>query len=126
MAKTLIIIKQHNMAFGIDKLTTGGSTSVWRSAMYRVPGKFTIDEITIPFSQAIAANMTLVVKLFSDDGNTSYTLATINNTNYANSQKNITMQTAGIMCRNNFFIELRWTGTVLLTVALPIQIVASR
>lgn len=115
------------MAKGLDKVsTTYGNYNVWRSEVFSAPSSFRINKIRIPFSQAIAANMTLTVKVYGDDGSTTpsaetQTLVTVNSTNYTNSERSIDIFPRQEY-QNNFFIQLEWSGTALLTVALPITI----
>jgi hypothetical protein len=106
-------------AKGLDKLSTTYGTSIWRSAIYRVGSSFRIKNIRIPLSAAVAANMTIGVKVYKDEMSTGTTVGTINSTNYANSDKFIKLypETVG---SNNFFIELTWSGTALCPVSLPI------
>lgn len=113
--------------YGIDKYsTTYGNYNVWRSDVFTVGSKFNIDKIRIPFVQSIGANMTLTVKIYKDSASntpsaTDKTLTTVNNTNYPNSEKFIEIYPE-IVCDNDFFIQLEWTGSALLTVNLPIII----
>lgn len=109
-------------AKGLDKISTTYATNVWRSAVFRVGQPFVIKEVHIPLAQAIAANMTLIPKIFVDEGSSSTALKTINNTNLADSERNYKV-TPDVNGKHNFFLELRWSGTVLLTVSLPIIIV---
>ena len=117
------------VSHGLDAQKTqyNNAPSVWWSGMYRIGRPFRITKIRIPLAQQIAANMTITPKLYFDDGISSQTLTAINNTNYPNSQRvanfgvsnNTTNQAIGF---NNFWLELRWTGSALLTVGLPILI----
>lgn len=116
------------VSHGIDQQQTNYSNapSVWWSQVYRIGNPFTIDQIRIPFAQAIAANMTLTAKVYFDNGIASSTLQTITNTNYggkrvANQKINNTGTAIG-RGENSFWLELRWTGSALLTVDLPIEI----
>jgi hypothetical protein len=104
---------------GLDKSSTTYGTSVWRSEVFRVGRPFQIRKLRIPLAQAVGADMTATVKIYSDNGSTSETIATINNTNYPNSERLIAIypQAKG---QQDFFIEIRWTGSALMTVALPI------
>jgi hypothetical protein len=113
--------------YGIESLLFGstGGDSWWWSQMYRIGEKFKITRIRLPLTQAVAANMIVVPKVYTDDGiGTTYTLATINDTNYPNSERYITYRSdfssKEISGFNNFWLELKWTGTEELTVGLPI------
>jgi hypothetical protein len=111
-----------NAAKGLDKSTTTYTTSVWQSEVFRIGKPFQIVSISFPFAQAIAANMTITPKLYYDDASSSTTLTTINSTNYAGSERHISMKPTGAGGKNDFFLELAWSGSVLLTVKLPIVI----
>jgi hypothetical protein len=104
---------------GIDKLSTTYGTSVFRSEVFRVGSKFNINEIRIPLAQTLGANMTITPKII-ENGSTVATLPVINNTNYPS--KKVILQRPSTLCENSFQLELRFTGTALCTVALPIRI----
>ncbi len=115
---------------GIDRQGTqyNNAPAVFWSQMFRIGQKFKITKVRIPLAQAVAANMIITPKFYVDDGITSYTggvdpgLAVINNTNYPNSQRNIVQRPQSATGEHNFWLELRWTGSALLTVSLPITI----
>lgn len=110
-------------AFGLDKQSTTYGTSIFRSQMFNIGKRFKITNIRIPLAVAVAANMTITPKVFLDDYSSSSTtgLTVINNTNYANSERTI-IYTPDISGKNNFCLELRWTGTALLPILFPILI----
>lgn len=112
---------------GLDKQGTSYSAapSVWWSPVYRVGRPFQVQKLRLTFAQAIAANMTLIAKIYTDDGvGTTYTYTTINNTNYPSSDRNVVLRNdsagAPIFGKHNFWLELRWSGSAVLTVNLPI------
>lgn len=107
---------------GLDKQGTAynNAPSVLWSALQRIGKPFKITKITINLAQDLAANMTLIPKIYFDDGKTTKTLTTINNTNYSGSQ--IVIRPDAAAGFYNFWLELRWTGSALLTVNLPITI----
>ncbi len=113
---------------GLDKQgTTYSNPSVFWSHLVRIGKKFKITKVKIPLAQAIAANMTIIPKIYTDDGaGTVFTLTTINNTNYPNSEKDIVLKASStgkdITGEHNFWLELHWTGSVLCVVNLPIII----
>lgn len=111
---------------GIDKISTTYGVSVWRSEVFRIGRPFQIKSIRIPLAVAVASNMTLIPKIFLDEQTANVALQTINATNYPNSQKNIVQSlkapTYAVAGWHNFQLELRWSGTVLLPVSLPITI----
>ena len=117
------------VSHGLDKQGTSYSAapSVWWSQVYRIGQPFKIKKIRVPLVQAVAASMTLIPKIYTDDGvGTTFTLQTVNSTNYPNSDRNIVFRSdsasAAITGKHNFWLELRWSGAALLTVNLPITI----
>lgn len=112
------------VSHGLDKQGTqyNNAPSVYWSQMFRIGQPFKITSIRIPLAQAVAANMTIVPKIYTDDGaGTTYTLTTIDNTNYP-SKFNIKQKLENATGEHNFWLELKWTGSVLATVGLPITI----
>jgi len=109
--------------FGIDKLdNTSANVAVWRSLIYNVGSPFAINKITIPLIDAVATNHTLIATIYVDDASTSTALTTINNTNFAASERRIVLYPRNVRGLNNFFLQLRWSGTAVLRVGLPIII----
>ena len=124
-APRLVIGWRDDSNQGIDKIDTNNSetlASVWRSSIFRVGRRFTVKRIRFPLGKAVAANMTLTPKIWIDDASASTTLTAINNTNYSASERYINQYPNDVVGRNNFFLELNWTGTVPLPVSLPIEI----
>ena len=111
-------------AFGIDRQTSTYDkvNPIFRSQTFRIGAPFKITKIRFPLAQAVAANMTVIPKIFVDEEATSYTLATINNSNYTGSEKNIVQRPENAVGNHSFFLELKWSGSVLCTMALPITI----
>jgi hypothetical protein len=72
-------------------------------------------------AQAIAANMIVTPKVYVDESSSGTALSTINNTNYP-SKKNIVIRPENLTGEHSFILELRWTGSALCTVGLPITI----
>lgn len=115
---------------GIDTLDgTDYSTAnqIWWSNMFRIGQPFKITKIRTPLGQAVAANMIVTPKFYMDDSVTTYTggasagLAIINNANYPG-LKNIVMRPQNMTGDHNFYLELKWTGSALCVVNLPITI----
>lgn len=113
---------------GIDKQGTeyGNANQVWWSQMYRIGQPFEIRRIRIPLPKTLTTNMTIIPKVYFDNGLSSQTLTTINSTNFPNSAEtgfgrvvNLKMESA-VRGQNNFWLELKFTGSALATVALPI------
>ena len=105
----------------IQSENNSNANSVFWSQVYRIGQPFKIKKIRIPLAQAMAANMTIVPKIYFDDGVDTKTLTTINNTNYP-SKKNIVIRPENAVGDHNFWLELVWSGTVRCTVNLPITI----
>ncbi len=110
---------------GLDKQGTAynNAPSVFWSALQRIGERFKIKSVEIPLAQAIAANMIVTPKLYFDDGQTTHDFngAIINNTKYP-SKKRVKLRPNGATGENNFWLELKWTGSALCTVSLPIII----
>lgn len=117
-----------NTAYGLDSLSaTATQDSIFKSQRYNIGEKFKINRIEIPLSAAIAANQTITPKIVVDDDSTTYSgsdynLTTINNTNYSASERNIIQYTQGIVGNHNFNLQLEFTGTDVISAALPITI----
>lgn len=115
---------------GFDRQGTqyNNAPSVWWSQTFRVGQKFKITKIRFPMASPVAANQIITPTIYVDDGATSYVggtangLAVINNTNYPNSQRNIVMRPESATGEHNFWIGLKWTGSAVATVSLPITI----
>lgn len=107
--------------YGIDKLSSTYGVWVWRSQTFRIGENFEIYDIEIPLSQAVASNMTITPKIYVDNLSANTSLRTINTTNFAASDKKVNIMTR-VIGKQDFVLELRGTGTALLTVGLPIKI----
>lgn len=120
--------------YGIDKQGTqyNNAPSVWWSDVKRIGQPFDIKRVRIPLTTALAANMTITAKLYFDNGAASYALPIINSTTFPNTAEGgfgrvANMKIAGDGTnvaggQNSFWLELRWTGSALATVSLPILI----
>lgn len=108
---------------GIDKLSTTYGTSIWRGRLERVGMNGVIKEVRIPLAQAVATNQTITAKIYVDDGSANTTIATINTTNYPASERFIKIYPQGVSFKNNFYLELTFSGSALATVNLPITYV---
>jgi len=110
-------------AYGLDKRSTTYGTAIWHSPIVQIGRKAIIRRIRFNLPLAVGANMTIVPKVFIDNQSSSSIigLRTINNTNYAKSERFIEFK-PDINVINNFFLELRWSGSALAPVQLPIEI----
>ncbi|MAG45136.1 hypothetical protein CL633_04600 [bacterium] len=113
-------------AKGIDKYSAAATqTSVWRSKVINIGQAFQLKRIRVPLSKAVAANMTFTPKVYIDEESTTVTLTTVNNTNYASSERKIDIKARELKSaqgKNNFFIEFNFDGTVQLPITFPIII----
>jgi hypothetical protein len=111
------------VSHGLDKqgTTYSNAPSVFWSSLQRIGQRFKITKIHYPLAQTLTASMTLIPKLYFDDGQTTKTLTTINSTNYS-TKTHVVQTLEGATGENNFWLELRWSGSALLTVGLPIII----
>lgn len=111
--------------YTLDKSSTSMTyVSVFRSNMFNVGAKFMVKEIRIPMGATISGGTSIVAKVYLDDGSSSVTLPTINSTNYPSARK-VKFKDPDLKSaigENNFFLELTWSGTVILPVTLPIVI----
>ena len=112
--------------YNLDKQGTTYQTTFYRSPVFNIGSSFQVQNVSLRFAQAIGANMTLVPKLVFDNESTVSTGTTINSTNYSSSQRFIPLTSTnfdtGVSGKNNFYLELKWSGTALLSVILPIEI----
>lgn len=108
---------------GADKQSTTYGTAVWRSRFYQIGKPFTIRRIRFSVAAALTTNMTITPTVFLDDFSSSSTsnLTVVNSTNYAASERTVEFM-PDIYGDHNFCLELRWSGTALLPVLLPITI----
>lgn len=118
--------------YGIDSTTNNSprynqAPSVWWSQLYNLGRPFKITKIRIPLAQAVTESMIVTPTVYVDDATTINTtsntrgLQIINNTNYSG-KKTIIFRPEGLTGENNFWLGLRWTGSGLCTVGLPITI----
>lgn len=109
---------------GLNKSSTtyGTVSNVWTSELRKVGREFVIEQIEIPLSAAVAANMTIVPKIYVDNRASTFTLTTINSTNYASSERKIVIQPQGVIGKHNYELELTFSGSALIGVQFPIII----
>ncbi len=110
---------------GLDKISTSyGDNNVWRSDVFIVNNRFQVSKIRIGFVQALTSNHALKVKVIGDSG--YITSSTDNQTEVViDGSNNEGQRYVEIYPQrefeNNFFLQLEWEGSDLLTVAMPIQ-----
>jgi hypothetical protein len=117
-----IIGWSNDSAKGLDKKTTTHTTAVWQSEVFRVGRPFQIESIYIPLSEQLDTGMEITVSVHADEEVNVYTYATINTTNQLTDMMNILLEEAGAHGRNDFYIEISFSGTALVAVKLPIII----
>lgn len=104
-----------------------GATQIWWSQIYRIGKPFRIKSIRLPFAMAMATGMTLTPKIYTDDASSNYTgdtygLPVLNTSSLPNGERYANLKNVTVEGYNNFFLALEWSGSVLLTVSLPITI----
>lgn len=119
----LIVGWKYSTTYGIDKISTTYTSSIFHGPKIHVGRKFIIRRIRVNLPVAIAANMTITPAVFLDNFTSSSTVGTktINNTNYPNSEMFVEWK-PDINGKKNFILELRWSGTALIPVEFPIEI----
>lgn len=121
----LVIGARDATNFHLEQISTTYQTSIWRSQLFNIGQAFRVTKIVLNFAQAIAANMTLVPTLYVDSESSSYAGTTINSTNYTGSPRKIVLTSDNFgrpTAQNDFYLELSFQGTALLTCVLPITI----
>lgn len=94
----------------------------WQSQIYKLGQSFKIEKIRIPMASGVTSSTIITPKIYTDDGNgTTYTLTTINSTNFPN-KKNVVIRPEACTGASNFWLELNWSGTGFSAVGLPISI----
>lgn len=99
----------------------GGGPSVWKSLVYSIGQPFRLNKLSLNFAEAVATGDTLIPTIYIDEESANTALTTINNTNYASSQRRV-VQYPSVYGNHNFHLQLRWTGTGTLPVIPPIII----
>lgn len=108
---------------GLDKQATtySNAPSVWWSQVFRIGQPFKITRMLIPLAQSVTTNMTVTPTIYVDNGEKGVQLAPID-TNFYNGKRNAVFRPNGLHGETEFFLELRWTGSAVCTVGLPITI----
>jgi len=120
--------KDDSAAYGLEKL--GGSDTMdafFMSEVFKIGQNFKINKLRIHLDNSVAANVSIIAKLLTDDEGTTYTLKTINNTNYAGKRTivykatDLTTNSSGpVQGEHNYYLQLEFQGTLLRSVILPI------
>lgn len=120
---SVVVGYKNSGTFGIAKRGTTYGTSIFQAPSIQVGHRFIIRRMRLNFPKAIAANMTITPTVFLDNFSSSSTTGTrtINSTNYTKSEQFVEFM-PNINGKRNFVLELRFSGTVLSPVELPIEI----
>lgn len=119
----LVIGWRDGSNIGLDKISTTYGNCTWHSPMVNVGSNFTIRRVRMALPVAVAANMTITPKFFLDDSSDSSDqgMQVISNSNPSSGKRFIEYR-PDINGNHNFYLELKWSGTALLPVLLPITI----
>lgn len=112
--------------YHLSKKASTYSFNVWRSPVYNIGHDFDVLTIKFAVMPEIGANMSIIPVLYFDNEDSSSVGNTINSTTYPDSDKLIKLTSKNfsntVHGRNNFFLELQFTGSALVAVELPITI----
>ena len=120
----LVIASTDGTGTQIDSYSTSATLASNIRWMFNIGTRGQILKIKIPIAGAVAANTTITPKLYFDDLSSNKTLTAITNTNYP-SKRSVVFKGSELKDTtfiNNFVLELAWTSTNPLPVALPITI----
>ncbi len=120
----LVISFKDDSAQGMDKYSTTGTLASKIRWLFNIGTKYDVVRASIPFAGAVASNTTIIPTLYFDDLSSNKALTTINNTNNASARKKVYKGTELKDCTglNNLVLEIAYSGTNPLSVALPIII----
>ena len=110
-------------AKGLDKASTTYGTSIFRSEIFRVGVPFQIVSVSIPLKNTLTTNMYVQPRLLLDDKTTTFQIQGISSANFPTATRRVVQHPTGCGGNNDFLLELEYSGSVLLTVSLPIIIV---
>jgi hypothetical protein len=108
----------------VDGSTYGTAESVWWSQRYRVGRPFKIKKVRVPLTNDITSGVSIIPKVYIDDdqaGHSPFTLKTIDFSSYPGAYQ-VVLKPENLTGFNNFWLELTWDGTRLMTISLPIII----
>jgi len=98
-------------------------TSIWLSRLFHVGRKFTVIRLRLPLTGQMNSSISITPEILVDDASTTYTLATMNQTNYAD-QREIVYKTPELTAVGtvNFQLKLTFLGTAVRGITFPIEI----
>lgn len=126
-----VIGGRNSGTYKLFKKSTTYDFTVWRSKVFQIGKNFDVLQIKFAVIPVIAANMSIIPVLYFDNENANSIGTTINLTNYpvdaaGNGQKLVILTAKNfsnaVHGKNNFFLELQITSSVLTVVELPITI----
>ena len=121
-----VIGGRQTSSYALFKKGTTYDFTLWRSQVFTTGKPFDVLEIKFATNQAISGNIEIIPVLYFDNEVTSSVGTAINATNYTNSEKLIKLTSKNfsnaVSGFQNFFLELQFTGTSLVTVKCPITI----
>jgi hypothetical protein len=111
--------------YGIDKPSHDSSNTwgnpFWMSQIFKVGKRFKITKIRIPLASPVLSGAIITPVVFTDSFYNKHTEQTINFTNYPNEQA-IVLRPENLVGKNDFCLQFIWSGTVNLSIELPITI----
>ncbi len=129
-------LNAHNLIFGgkigehseyaLFKKSTEYTFAMWRSQLFTIGKGFNITAIKLQLTHSVTTGNEIVPVLVFDNGSRSKNGIKINPTNYPNGERLI-IQSPDVYDyqvhgTKNFYLELRFTGSALIGVKLPIVI----
>lgn len=112
--------------YKLFKKSTAYAFNIWRSKPFLIQRPFDIKAIKFSLTEPIGANQVITPAIGFDNGSTVVEGSIINSTNFDNDEKFIalTPDMFGFDCHgnNDFYFELRFSGSALVGVTLPIII----
>lgn len=102
--------------------TTGQIGAIFKSRIFRIGRDFKITKITIPLIEGVDNDISITPTIYLDTSANSKTLVSIDTTNYPLDTRLIEIRPENCVGKFDFYLQLTWSGTNLLTVSLPIII----
>lgn len=106
---------------GIFNAEYSNNPCYWWSQMYRLGQPFKITKIRIPLATPVSSNTVVAVKIYTDEGENNKLLTEINSINFSG-KKNIVYKPENLTGDHNFWMEIKWSGSDLCVISLPITI----
>lgn len=116
-----IIGYKSDSEYGLAKISTTYGTNIIRGEVIipdNMGSGFMLKQLKFPLAQAMAANMACTVKIYTDEASDNVSFTIDNSTQYSGKRYFIIQPQIPIV--NNFFIEITFSGTVLMTIGLPL------